>query len=120
MFKTTIIFNFKKFYYEIKNYIVDSFSQIIDEKFFLWFPVFVGIGIFITFDRFFYDSNYIYIVFLLPILLFLKKVRRVSIAVSIGVLIACIKLYFLADHTMLDHEIDFIKLQNLTCIIRNI
>ena len=113
MFKTTIIFNAKKIYCEVKNYIREFLVQVVSEKFFMWFPVFVGIGIFLTFDSFFYGSNFFYALFLLPVLLFFKKARGVLTALVIGVFVASLKLYFLSNHKMLDHEIDFIKLSGV-------
>ena len=113
MFKTTITFNAKKIYCEVKNYIREFLVQVVSEKFFMWFPVFVGMGIFLTFDSFFYGSNFFYALFLLPVLLFFKKARGVLTALVIGVFVASLKLYFLSNHKMLDHEIDFIKLSGV-------
>jgi len=122
MLKTTIIFNVQRGFRFLKDGFLNLVYQMAFERYLLWFPIFMGLGIFFVFDGFFYKSRYIYFFLWFLPFLFYKSARRVFCAVFVGSFIASLHLYHLSEHRMLDHEIEFIKLKGViekTEFIRN-
>jgi len=113
MLKTTIIFNVQRVFRFVNEGFLNLLHKMAFERYFLWFPIFFGMGIFFVFDRFFYKSWYIYYVISFIPFLFYKNCRRICYAVLIGGIVASLHLYRLSDHRMLDHEIEFIKLKGV-------